>query len=810
MSGRYPGWHGKSGDVNASPALRNAGKKLLGYLVEHSRLSGVDTMTRSVELADGSVVTARLVNGTPRVDYEPGGVMASQNGVASMIEGMVVTPRTFASPTAYGANPQVLLNGKSLGSENEEWRGLFYDETYFPTGEGGKSYKRNRFGQEVFFQGFPNEAMARRWTNADDSLCLCWYGAADLLGVGTGQYLFYNGGLLVDGGTGAKIRGACIRGTTLLWVDRNTMYQAELSPLDYTGLRWVKGHTTTRAYPPLLNQINLANAVEVVTLPTPWDGNYTHVAFSRDGLEARTIIRTASNTISSIVYSLADLEDVVTTSNGYTIGLSAATSSFVYTNAPYPFYLAQAPGYTTEGELGVDLTYTFVTMVGMHSIKSDDEVVCDETYDRTIVPSFTARTVPVAVEYLANNTPIYAYLIPASEDTHYTRSASITAEDTASGFINQLTPNGIDVEISAAASHSVASSVTETGTISRVYTGVYVPGWIDLYGSYEATESVSGSSEDFRDESDYVAETDSAPSGELGAVLLSAAGFPETGSCTGTVEGESIDIRKGIWYFDLRTKSIVYSVMTTEDTWSTEVTDDTSPDINTGATALPYVNRHNESGRTRSCTTYVVMNGETVDTATCTAAPTSSSADFNSGRYHAYKLRTSFGTFATFHSAGATFLDDYEAFTDDPNSYLYPQGGFASPSTWSGAATAQTLIDGSHPDGDLDTSSSSTPTAWLPTAPLIGSDILDPMTTGWVNGSVTTPVQNAHRGVWLPYKNAWVFSMPWLSGTAPVTRTWKTAISSGQNVDDITGKNGLELLGTAWPISRCLSGFKTI
>lgn len=54
----------------APPAVRDAGKKLLGFLQNQSRISGVTTLSKTLFMGDGTVVTARLVNGNPIVEYE--------------------------------------------------------------------------------------------------------------------------------------------------------------------------------------------------------------------------------------------------------------------------------------------------------------------------------------------------------------------------------------------------------------------------------------------------------------------------------------------------------------------------------------------------------------------------------------------------------------------------------------------------------------------------------------------------------------------------------------------------------------------
>ena len=67
MSERFTGWHGKAGDVDASPALRELAKKLLGELQNENRIAPLPHRTRSLHLAGGVTVEAQISHGVPRV-----------------------------------------------------------------------------------------------------------------------------------------------------------------------------------------------------------------------------------------------------------------------------------------------------------------------------------------------------------------------------------------------------------------------------------------------------------------------------------------------------------------------------------------------------------------------------------------------------------------------------------------------------------------------------------------------------------------------------------------------------------------------
>ena len=55
----------------------DVGKKLLGYLANQKRLSGVDSLVQRVTLEDGTVVEARCDMNIPTVRIYPGGSEAA-------------------------------------------------------------------------------------------------------------------------------------------------------------------------------------------------------------------------------------------------------------------------------------------------------------------------------------------------------------------------------------------------------------------------------------------------------------------------------------------------------------------------------------------------------------------------------------------------------------------------------------------------------------------------------------------------------------------------------------------------------------
>jgi hypothetical protein len=73
MAGRYTGWHHTIGDAHASPSYVAVGKKLLGYLDQQRKLSGVKTCSIERTLPDGSVVRARFEYDIPVIEVRAGG-----------------------------------------------------------------------------------------------------------------------------------------------------------------------------------------------------------------------------------------------------------------------------------------------------------------------------------------------------------------------------------------------------------------------------------------------------------------------------------------------------------------------------------------------------------------------------------------------------------------------------------------------------------------------------------------------------------------------------------------------------------------
>lgn len=166
---RYTGWYAKRGAVNPPPALVALGEKLLGELKNRIDLGGPPTLVIRREILEG-YVEARIMHGQPQVLYRVREARAQAD--PNTIEGFVTWPTDGAGANALADSPRVVLRGSAM----EAIRASEYGE-FFPFGlnlagnvdwRGGNGWvvswygPQNRYldfgavrGPLVFFKGIP-------------------------------------------------------------------------------------------------------------------------------------------------------------------------------------------------------------------------------------------------------------------------------------------------------------------------------------------------------------------------------------------------------------------------------------------------------------------------------------------------------------------------------------------------------------------------------------------------------------------------------------------------------------------------------
>ena len=216
-------------DTPVPSEMRNVGRKLLGYLANQMRLSGVRTLHAQQIMADGSVVRAAFYDGQPRLDFEVAGGGGGTPAKNTLVQGFVAHPRTTGSATAFGAKPQVILdnNGSATPDEDVGYINLFYDDTYYPANPATQRsglYTINRFNQVVLASELAHSGNVD-WRN--DAGFVIWWGGSSARYVNAssnadGRKACINGDIIVDftsvSGITASyaIIGCCLQGTTLV------------------------------------------------------------------------------------------------------------------------------------------------------------------------------------------------------------------------------------------------------------------------------------------------------------------------------------------------------------------------------------------------------------------------------------------------------------------------------------------------------------------------------------------------------------------------------------------------------------------
>lgn len=326
---RYGGWRRLTGDTADRPDLLDLGKKLLGYLSEQRRLTGLKTCSIQRQAPDGSLVRARFDYDIPVIE-----VMAAPapTGGGQRIElaGVVARPRTFADPFAFGDNADVLL---ALG-ENKA-KGVFFD-----------SYKA-QFPDGLVLAGNLD------WRNADETLAVTWIGPLNRYFPVEGRHgtrVHHNGKVIYDsivdlGSYQADVVGAALRKAggkhyllvALFYFDA---FKYEVRAIEVDSIRNPIITPVEGVSPEVLATVTVGQ-FSLYFYPTP-------LLFNQSGTEARTMLHRWDNSrdntmvVSELVIDLRDL-DAVTTSETHEADVSTAFATHVVTDALWNGPLNYAP-----------------------------------------------------------------------------------------------------------------------------------------------------------------------------------------------------------------------------------------------------------------------------------------------------------------------------------------------------------------------------------------------------------------------------------------------------------------------------------
>lgn len=205
---RYTNWYHLKTQGPDRPDLIDVGKKMLGYLDNQRRLSGVPSLSIARKMADGSIVRARFIMDQPVIEIFTAAAVAAQPPTPDLLDGFVVLPAE-----AIGESEVVLTP-----LEGGRWQVWFYDATYVPI---------NYPGSPRFYgTTFPApDALNNRgrvdWSNQAQTLRVEWDGPTSryFWSGSLSSRVYYKGAVLLDvsliegglvGRTGGQVCGACI------------------------------------------------------------------------------------------------------------------------------------------------------------------------------------------------------------------------------------------------------------------------------------------------------------------------------------------------------------------------------------------------------------------------------------------------------------------------------------------------------------------------------------------------------------------------------------------------------------------------
>jgi hypothetical protein len=769
-----------TGDIRlrlSSPAARvydDAGRLLLGELLARGLITATDRRV----LPDGAIVIAH-VRGSQRIVEliePPHGTREAQGQLAfDTLSGFVTRPRNIdANENVFGLHSHVLLSRAGEG-----WASRFYDASY------GDPLYTTIAGKPVFPTGFDDGGGATQagnldWRNRDETLALTWRGTAERFQMNAsdyGRYVYHNGAVLVDAGSGVRVLGACLRrggnGLRVYWATGDfDLFAADLLP-DRDVIPWWPQEQGAFGCP-RLRQVEAADKVLVAALngsPTIWS-----FAFNQRATECRMLCREDNGeggyAIVEYVTQFADEAEV------------AASSA---TKGTLQFRLSE----TREGQNVTTGTLTTASSATSY------------TASKTIED--TGGTFPIAVDY-ENDVPTRLWLKVAAGSSSC--SFSETDEHTETiGSVGDPFTTQTDTE---AYSDTTAGMFTSSGTLAGglLYAETEAgERWFSLSigGEYTATSSLSLSqSGSYTETSTYT-----------GDGITHSWTFVGVDEHTNAISASTTlamtwnDVF--LWWVDLRSRSLVVTDLVVTQTDNDQYLragsggrtqtgpNDTilgepvrAPTFSPDSTGSVVVTDIDQSVLTYTYTTQLHFHGELVDTLTASVVDT-----FTSNDSYAATEEVAHPGMST-----AVSLPTYPML---PNNSVPGTNTSVSTSTSNTVTTSELPI--SLRNGVIELAVSEQ------VIDLVIGNQHDPFFIFSPSPLGTGQLVTNRFGNFIAYRGGWAYSMPALQGTFTSDTLdiadWTSRLS-GDDFDARTGNHHPEQYATMWPLCGVILGARKV
>lgn len=799
--GRYDQWRALKGDTD-SPELFDLGKKLLGFLAEQRRLSGVSTTAILNKTADGSLVRARFVGDFPMIE-----VSKARNNLVpavklALLRGLVAQPRSFAAADAFGDYPEAVLSPTA-----DTWQNYLYDDSYLASGAASGYYSVSKNGAPLFADGLPSPDYTGwiDWRNADESVALCWLSSVSRYFQNDSYdpfaeegIIYYNGKPLFNihddlPGTEVGRRyvgGAALHGKKLLLAVIEQIAAGELADYYFRFyMATVKADTTTnpwfsglRSKIPGLKDTMCPSmviddaAVQVAEFYIPTQNGWppARFFFNQSADECRSLVsdydfysgagndslRVREFVVDWRAY-LADPDDPVTITDTEIHHIQQHQVE----QRVYEEVRLNAINGTYTAPLG-DTTYMLdkpfdIAVVGgtasVMPIKGEYTLLIEYTEGGSQVDWYR-----VAVDY-QDNVPVYLWSQPDIVATSVVYDGAITGQE------SRPDAGLYPVAFTVAASREYTED--RTGSRGTGLKAVDKDGntWLQVTCARSRAYTYSGTSD-----TDVIVDPPSTMTG--------------TGQFSYTSSYNDVDEKIAVYFLDLRSRSAAYTKVTTETQIDLEHESVGTPDSDS---TFDMASTHDETQDvTFTAETKVLFFG--TEEATYNGTRTDSLTNSFTGNE-----TLGYGDVRELGWLVAGFGGGYILPLFDDTYYL-ANGG-----------------DGTPPFPDWDTPLTDYPTDDVEdfTAPEGGTydatEIQSACGGTWP-WSKNAPAYSVMVGAWNTYGNGWVYSMADLSDDISDEK-WISHISGDlDDVDSFTGGHGLDSIGQIWPMSLCIRGADVI
>lgn len=841
---KHVDWRRVRGGASDAEA-RSLGDKLLGYLADIRRLSGVKTQTITRTMDDGTVVRARWLGDQPVVDITPG-PPGKGKIEGTMLSGFVTRPRQEDDQDYFGDKAHQIVRPKTDG-----YGVGYFDASYVPADTTAATYSA------PFPEGLKHFGITD-WRNQDQTVCVTWSGGIERSlqpRPNTDTFIFHNGEVLLDhativGRTSDRILGACVQeavgASWLYWVSTPfsdpvtlRLWRAPVLPKDSADRLKELELPSTRAprwavidpdAVEVLQDIPLENAFADFTTLFNRIGVF---AFNQSATEGRVIYECYSDVdqremrYTELVVDLAEntathtLRAVLTTTTTkeYTYSTVRAALKKVRTKAIDPLWDPfAAPG---------DSSATFTedeTVISMQGSPETNVLLLEGSATMDVSPSVT--DIPIFVDY-QDDVPVYLYWTPLSMTGTCTRNATFSYSQptlsqsfdwhyVSSGDPANTAHAQYDEEEQTDSSLDIVTSTTVTGGRLYAVDKDTVTWWsFDYAGGTEAsltaatTETLTQHSTD-----DLVGYSGGSNIFDYALDTSGTYSASRTGTAVSTYT--SLDL----WHLDLRYRIAVVTERTVTGTGdsSASVTGTNSYSATVsgvpGGTSLGHVSvpldidatYHGENTLTRQYVTKVYMDGVLVDSATATIDVPIADTDLTDTTV----LESAWPLRAQDPYGGMTESPVYAP--DDITPGTQVNGGWVNSFStevsdiWDAAIAATNPADTTMDTVTVvttDVATSHEPDE-LPMSLRVASPWMGSLPTQ--DGVAVDVNQSVRLGTWIVYRGYWAFSMAWLEGTDITLPSWHSALE-GATIHDVLINHldmAPDLYETMWPLSDSL------